>query len=93
LLHVLLSGVLNRITPWTWIAIVILVAEVMILIAFRGRCPLAILAERLGAESGRVTNILLPGWVADRILWIYGSTFVLGCVLVALRTLQQQFGD
>ena len=35
--------------------------------ANRGHCPLTRLVEDLGADSGRVSDIFLPRWFADRI--------------------------
>lgn len=89
ILYVLISGVLNRITTWTWGAIVLLIAEVLVLAFFRGRCPFTILAERLGAANGRVSDMFLPRWISDRILPIYGVLLAIGCALVAARVVLQ----
>jgi len=82
---VLMSGAFNRITPWTWGAIVAIVVEGLILAASGGRCPLTIVAERLGAANGSVSDIFLPKWLADRIFPICGGLFIIGCLLIAVR--------
>jgi hypothetical protein len=92
LFYVLVSGALNRITLWTWGAFAILFGEVVILALFRGKCPLTILAERLGAVNGRVSDIFLPRCISDRLLPIYGTLFVMGCGSVAVRVLQHLIG-
>ncbi|APV50403.1 hypothetical protein BWI17_12280 [Betaproteobacteria bacterium GR16-43] len=84
-LYVVFSGALDRITPWTWIAIAAIVVEGLVLAASGGRCPLTKMAERLGAENGSVSDIFLPKWLADRIFPICGTLYLVGCVLVALR--------
>ena len=88
-LYVLVSGVLNRITLWTWISIAAIVAEGVVLAASGGKCPLTIVAERLGAADGRVADIFLPPWFADRIFPICGTVFLVGCALIATRVLSQ----
>lgn len=46
-------------------------------------CPLTPLAEELGAQSGSVTDILLPDWLSRRIPLFSSCLLVLGCVLNA----------
>jgi hypothetical protein len=84
-IYVVVSGAFNRITFWTWAAIVAIVVEGLILAASGGRCPLTIVAERLGAANGTVSDIFLPKWLADRIFPICGSFFLIGCLLIAVR--------
>ena len=86
-LYVLASGARNQITPWTWGAAVAVVIEGLVLLASGGRCPLTGIAERLGAVDGRVSDIFLPRWFADRIFPICTTLFLIGCVLVAARLL------
>jgi hypothetical protein len=52
------------------------------------RCPLTGFAEDLGAESGSVTDIFLPGWLARNIANIYVPMLVLGTTL-HLRNLRR----
>ncbi len=86
-LYVLASGAFDRITRWTWAAAAAIVVEGVILLAFRGRCPLTTVAERLGASDGSVSDIFLPRWFADRIFPICTAVFLLGCAFVAARLL------
>jgi hypothetical protein len=41
------------------------------------RCPLTGLAEELGSEHGRVTDIFLPRWLASNVARIYVAGMVL----------------
>ena len=86
-LFVVVSGAFNRITRWTWVAVIAVVAEGLVLVASGGRCPLTSVAERLGAVDGSVSDIFLPKWLADRIFPICTTLFLIGCALVALRLL------
>jgi hypothetical protein len=44
-------------------------------------CPLTPLAEELGAASGEVADILLPGWLSRRVPLISGTALIIGIVL------------
>jgi hypothetical protein len=83
--YALFSGVVGRINTWTWIAVGLVLVESIVLAAYGWTCPLTILAERLGATRGSVTDIFLPRWLADRIFPICGGTFALALLLIVLR--------
>ena len=87
-LYVLFSGVADRVTPWTWVAILLLLVESIVLVAFRWTCPLTLLAERQGAVRGEVADIFLPKWFADRIFPICGTLFGIAVILVAWRAVR-----
>jgi hypothetical protein len=87
-LYALFSGIFNHITQWTWDAVASVCVEGLVLAVSGGRCPLTIVAERLGATQGAVADIFLPKWFADRILPICGTTFLVACVLLMVRLLR-----
>lgn len=84
-LLVLYSGVSGRLGAWTWLGVVLIVLEGIALASCGGKCPLTVLAERQGAIQPGVADIFLPKWFADRIFPICGTTFLVGCILVAWR--------
>lgn len=84
-LHVFWAGVWGRPTRQTPVAVVIVLLEMAIFAGNRFRCPLTGLAEYLGAERGRVTDIVLPRWVADRIPQIFTPPFVMGLAFLIGR--------
>jgi hypothetical protein len=77
-----LSGHPSR---WTRPALVAALSESAVFVLNRGQCPLTGLVERLGAESGRVSDIFLPRPIADRIPIIFGPPLVTGVGLLAAR--------
>ena len=87
-LYALFSGLADRVTSWTWVAILLLLVESVVLVAFRWTCPLTLLAERQGAVRGEVADIFLPKWFADRIFPICGTLYGVALILVAWRTLR-----
>ena len=86
-LYALFSGLADRITLWTWIAVGLLLIESVALAASGWVCPLTLLAERRGALHGSVSDIFLPKWIADRIFPICGTLYVVALVLIAWRLL------
>ena len=87
-LYALYSGIADRITAWTWVAVVLLLVESVVLVASGWTCPLTILAERQGARRGSVTDIFLPKPLADRIFPICGTLYGVALVLIVLRLLR-----
>jgi len=80
ILHVFYAGVTNRGSRLTKVALAIALGESFVFAANRWRCPLRGLAEELGAESGQVTDIFLPKWLANRIPWIFTPLLVVGII-------------
>jgi hypothetical protein len=88
-LYVLFSGAFNRVDLFTWIAAAAVVIEGIVLALSGWQCPLTAVAERLGAVDGSVADIFLPRWFADRLFPICTTLFVIGCILVAFRIVNQ----
>ena len=86
-LYALFSGVMDRVTTWTWVAVGLVVLESVVLAASGWTCPLTLLAERLGAARGSVSDIFLPKWCADRIFPICGTTYGIALVIIIVRVL------
>jgi hypothetical protein len=84
-LYALFSGIADRVTTWTWVAIGLLLAESVVLVMAGWTCPLTLLAERLGAPRGSVADIFLPAWLADRIFPVCGTLYGIALVLVLFR--------
>ena len=83
--YALFSGVADRITMWTWVAVGLLFVESVVLAVSGWTCPLTILAERRGAVRGSVTDIFLPRWFADRIFPICGTLYGIALLIIVLR--------
>jgi len=83
--YALYSGIVDRTTTWTWVAVGLLSVEGVVLVASGWACPLTVLAERQGSPRGSVTDIFLPRWFADRIFPICGMLYAIALVIIALR--------
>ena len=84
-LYALYSGVADRVTTLTWVAVGLLLLESVVLIVSGWTCPLTLLAERQGALRGSVADIFLPAWFADRIFPICGTLFGVALIAIAWR--------
>jgi len=67
MVYVLWAGFSRRSDRRAAIAAGIVAGETVIFVANGFRCPLARVAERLGAESGSVTDVYLPRWLAHNL--------------------------
>jgi hypothetical protein len=83
--YALFSGVANRITMWTWVAVGLLFIESVVLVVSGWTCPLTILVERRGEVRGSVTDIFLPRWFADRVFPICGTLYGVALLTIVLR--------
>jgi hypothetical protein len=86
--YALWSGVVGRITTWTWVAVVLLLIESVVLAVSGWTCPLTLLAERQGATDGQVADLFLPKWLADRIFPVCGTMYAVALVLILWRVLK-----
>ena len=83
IIHIFVAGLRNRPSGWTRAALAVALTEVAVFVANRRRCPLTDLVERLGAENGRVSDIFLPRWLADRIPQLCGPPLLVGVLALA----------
>ncbi len=84
-----ISGLRGRTDRRAAAAAVLVGGECAIYAANHFRCPLTALAEELGAESGSVTDIFLPRWLAANIANIYGPLFAIALLLHARNLFRQ----
>jgi hypothetical protein len=82
-LHIFWVGVFNRRSRWTRLALVAAIGESIVFALNRGQCPLTQLVEALGAKHGRVSDIFLPPWFADRIPQLFGPPLAIGLLALA----------
>jgi len=65
--------------------------EAVVIVANGGRCPLTGIVEDLGAESGTVSDIFLPGWMARRIPHISSALIAAGLLGLTVRRLMRRY--
>ena len=82
----------GRFDRWLWLALAALGVELVALLLSGRRCPLTLLALRLGDETGDdlIADLLLPKSVVRRTVPVCGALMVIGLLSVlvaAVRTL------
>lgn len=81
-LYTLYSGLANRVSRTTGVAVAAVLGEAIIYGSNGWICPLTKVAERLGAANGTVGDIFLPQWFARRIPQV--SSTLMGVGLLAM---------
>ncbi len=81
------DGLRGRFDRATAVAAGLVAVEIGVFLANRGRCPLTGVAEDLGADDGRVSDIFLPDPVA-RTLPVWSTAILLIGLLGHLRMLR-----
>jgi hypothetical protein len=85
--YVVYSGVFNKISTLTWWTIGFVILEALTLFAFKWTCPLTIVARRYSNSEKHNFDIFPPEWLAKHNKTIFTALFIIGLVMVGLRTL------
>jgi hypothetical protein len=75
--YVLWAGITGRTDKRVGVAAAVVAGESLVFAGNGFRCPLTELATRYGAESGSVTDIYLPRWLAHNLPAIHAPLLVL----------------
>ena len=87
-LYIFYSGLFNRITPYTWIAIAMIIGEGIVLLLFKWACPLTVLARKYSDSDKDNFDIYLPNWLAKHNKTIFTTIFLVGILLILIRKVQ-----
>lgn len=81
------SAIINTINIFTWICIGLVLFEGLVLLIYRWKCPLTIVAGKYTTDRRDNFDIYLPEWLAKHNKTIFTSIFLGGVVLVIYRIL------
>ncbi|MBS1773667.1 MAG: hypothetical protein JST82_12475 [Bacteroidetes bacterium] len=84
-LYVLWCGVTGNITVYSWLATAAIIIEGLVLLLFKGSCPLTVMARRYSDSTKDNFDIFLPNWLAKYNKIIFTSIFVVGLALMVYR--------
>ena len=76
---------MNHIDIWVWLGITVIVLEGLVLLIFRGTCPLTIIARKHSDSTQSNFDIFLPQWMAKYNKIIYTIIFSLIIFLLIFR--------
>jgi len=85
--YILYSGISNKITIYTWIAIGLIVAEGVVLVLFKMFCPLTLIARKYSNSEKDNFDIFLPNWLARHNKIIFTSIYAVGVIIVLIRVM------
>lgn len=88
--YILYSGISNKITIFTWIAIGLIVAEGIVLAVFKMFCPLTIIARKYSDSEKDNFDIYLPNWLAKYNKIIFTTIYLAGVIIVLFRVVMKQ---
>ena len=83
--YILYSGIFNKLTYFTWIAIGSVIGEGIVLVLFKMYCPLTIMARKYSNSDKDNFDIYLPNWLARNNKLIFTTIYLIGLVIVILR--------
>ncbi|MCM4151005.1 hypothetical protein DHD05_05315 [Arenibacter sp. N53] len=85
--YILYSGISNNINTYTWIGIGLIILEGIVLLVFKMFCPLTILARKYSDSTKNNFDIFLPNWLARYNKLIFTTLYIIGLVIVLIRTI------
>ena len=85
--YILYSGISNKITVYTWIAIGLIIAEGVVLVLFKMFCPLTLIARKYSDSEKDNFDIFLPNWLARHNKIIFTTIYLVGVIIVLLRVI------
>jgi hypothetical protein len=85
--YILYSGISNKITTYTWIAIGLIVGEGAVLVLFKMFCPLTLIARKYSDSEKDNFDIYLPNWLARHNKIIFTTIYLVGVIIVLIRVI------
>jgi hypothetical protein len=85
--YIFYSGLSNKITLLTWVAIGIIILEGGVLLIFKMYCPLTLLARKYSDSEADNFDIYLPNKLAKYNKQIFTTIYLIGLGLVLIRTI------
>jgi len=77
LFYLAYSAINNRLSKWIWIGVAIIILEGIVLLIYKNKCPLTVVARRYSDSKKDNFDIYLPEWLARYNKVIYTSLFII----------------
>src|SRR5215210_1045449 len=82
--------ILNKLGKLVWLCVGIIILEGIVLLSFKGICPLTVIARKYSASTKANFDIYLPIWLARYNKVIYTTIFVAIIFILIYRILARQ---
>ncbi len=86
--YLLYAVVSNTVGTWTWVCIGLVLAEGLVLLLFKGFCPLTVMARNYSDSTKDNFDIFLPNWLAKYNKLIYSTIFAAAIIGLIFRLLR-----
>ena len=83
--YLLYAVLANKINKWVWISIGLVLLEGIVLLVFRMKCPLTVVARKYSDSTDDNFDIYLPNWLAKYNKVIYTSIFLIAIVVLVYQ--------
>ena len=83
--YLLYAVLANKINKWVWISIGLVLLEGIVLMVFRMKCPLTVVARKYSDSTDDNFDIYLPNWLAKYNKVIYTSIFLIAIVVLVYQ--------
>jgi hypothetical protein len=83
--YLLYAVLANKIGKWVWISIGLVILEGIVLLVFKMKCPLTVVARKYSDSNDDNFDIYLPNWLAKYNKLIYTSIFIIAVVVLVYQ--------
>jgi hypothetical protein len=83
--YLLYAVIAGKIDKWIWIGLGLFLLEAIILLSFKMKCPLTIIARRYSDSDKHNFDIYIPNWLAKHNIKIYISILVIIILILIYR--------
>ena len=77
--------IVNKIDKWIWIGLGLFILEGIVLLVFKMKCPLTVVARRYSDSAKENFDIYLPNWLAKYTKLIYTSILLIVVAILVYR--------
>ena len=85
--YLLYAVIAGKIDKWIWIGLGVFLIEAIVLLIFKMKCPLTIIARRYSDSGKDNFDIYIPNWLAKHNKMIYLSILVIIILILIYRLL------
>ena len=77
--------IIDKIDKWIWIGLALFLLEGIVLLVFKMKCPLTVVARRYSNSTKENFDIYLPNWLAKYTKLIYTSILLIVVAILVYR--------
>jgi hypothetical protein len=85
--YLLYAVIVSKIDKWIWIGLGLFLVEAIVLLIFKMKCPLTLMARKYSASQKENFDIYLPNWLATYNKQIYSGILVIIIFILVYRLL------